>query len=208
MIAFLLGLAMSQSAAAPPPILFIAREPLIAGREDAYREIEEETARLSVTLGCPHPYLAMESLTGPKEIWWFNGFESAEDQGQVAEAYEKNTALSAALRKNSDRKAAFTGKVTELVAHYRRDLTGGAPWILGHARFVVIAVAKDRPSGAGTVFQAADATFFIFSPARTRNDADRLAAATPGSVVAVVRPSLSFPARDWIAANPRFWNKP
>src|SRR5204863_399790 len=26
---------------------------------------------LSARLGCTHPYLAMESLTGPKEIWWF-----------------------------------------------------------------------------------------------------------------------------------------
>jgi len=39
----------------------------------------------------------------------------------------------------------------------------------GHGRFLVIAVTKDRPSSAGTVFQAADGTFFVFSPARTRS---------------------------------------
>ncbi len=97
-IALLLGLAMMQSAPMPQPILFIAREPLLPGGENAYREIEEETARLSARLGCPHPYLAMESLTGAKEIWWFNGFDSPEDQRQVAEAYQKNAAFSAALR--------------------------------------------------------------------------------------------------------------
>src|SRR5258708_1454539 len=93
-IALLLGLAMMQSVPMPSPILLIAREPLVAGRENAYREIEEETARLSARLGCPHPYLAMESLTGPKEIWWFNGFDSPEDQRQVAEAYERNALVS------------------------------------------------------------------------------------------------------------------
>ena len=77
----------------------------------------------------------MESLTGPKEIWWFDGFDSPEGQRQVAQAYEKNPPLSAALKKNSDRKAALTGKVIEILAHYRPELTGGVPWILGHGRW-------------------------------------------------------------------------
>jgi len=194
-----------QAVAMAPPILFIAREPLVAGRENTYRKIEEETARLSAKLGCPHPYLAMESLTGPKEIWWFNGFDSPEDQRRVAEGYERNAPFSAALKKNRDRKAAVTGTVIEVVAKYRPDLTSGVPWILGHGRFVVIVVTKDRPSSPGTVFQAADGAFFLFSPARTRKQANHLAASIPGSTVVVVRPSFSFPAKDWVAANPRFW---
>jgi hypothetical protein len=124
---FYLGLAMMQTVAMPPPILLIARELLVAGRENAYREIEEETTRLSAKLGCPHPYLAMESLTGPKEIWWFNGFDSPDDQRQVAEAYEKNAPFSAALKKNSDGRAPITGKVIELAVQYRPDLTSGDP---------------------------------------------------------------------------------
>jgi hypothetical protein len=206
-IALLLGLATMQSVPVPSPILYIAREPLVAGRENAYREIEEETARLSARLGCPHPYLAMESLTGPKEIWWFNGFDSPEDQRQVGEAYEKNAPLSAALKTNRDRKAPVTGKVSEVVAQYRADLSSGVPWILGHGRFLVIAdiQAKSASRFAGTVFEAADGTFFVFSPARTRKQADRLAASIPGSTVVVVRPSFSFPAKDWVAADPRFW---
>src|SRR5260370_11569808 len=82
-IALQLGLAMMQSLPMPSPILYIAREPLVAGRENAYREIEEVTARLSAKLGCPHPYLAMESLTGPKEICWLNGFDWPEAQRQA-----------------------------------------------------------------------------------------------------------------------------
>src|SRR5438876_5762161 len=168
LIGLLSGLAMMESVPMPSPLLRIRRWPLVAGRENVCREIEEETARHSTKLRCPHPCLAMESLTGPKEIWWFNGFDSPEDQRQVAEAYEKNAPFSAGLKKNSDRKAPVTGKVIEVVAQYRPDLTSGDPWILGHGRFLVIAVTKDRPSSAGTVFQAADGTFFVFSPARTR----------------------------------------
>jgi len=46
---------MMESVPMPPPILFMAREPLVAGRENEYRKIEVETARLSAKLGCPHP---------------------------------------------------------------------------------------------------------------------------------------------------------
>jgi len=69
----------------------------------------------------------------------------------------------------------------------------------------VIAVTNDRPSGVGTVFQAADGTFFVFSPTRTRKQADRLATSIPDSTVVAARPLFSFPAKDWVAADPRFW---
>ena len=88
---------------------------------------------------------------------------------------------------------------------WRFDLTSSDPWILGQGRFLVITITKDRPSSAGTVFQAGDGTFFVFSPARTRKQADRLAASIPRSTVVVVRPSFSFPAKEWVAADPRFW---
>jgi hypothetical protein len=196
---------MLHSVPKPLPILLIAREPLLAGHENKYRKIEEETARLSAKLRCPHPYLAMESLTGPKEIWWFNGFDSPEDQRRVAEAYEKNAPFSAALKNNAERKAAVTGKVVEVVTKYRPDLSSGIPWILGQGRFLVIAVRKDRRSSGGTVFQAADGTSFVFLPARTRKQADHLAASMPRSTVLALRPSLSFPAKDWVDADSRFW---
>lgn len=191
----------------PPRILLIAREPLNPGGEREYQEIEEETARLSAALGCPNPYLAAESLSGPKEIWWFNGFESPEHRDRVAEAYAQNLPFSAALKKNSDRKAKVTGIVIEKFAHYRPDLTNGGPWILGQGRFLVITVSEDQPSGTGTVFQADDGKLFVISSAGTRTEADRVAASTAGLMVFAVRPSLSFPAKAWVAADPEFWKQ-
>jgi hypothetical protein len=74
-------------------ILQIFRERLKPGCEASYSEIEEDTARNSVKLKCPHPYLAIESLTGPKEIWWLNTFDSQEHRQQVEADYAKNHAL-------------------------------------------------------------------------------------------------------------------
>ena len=54
----------------PPQMLQIVRESLNEGSEAAYRTIEEDAARICADLNCPNAHLAMESLTGPKEVWW------------------------------------------------------------------------------------------------------------------------------------------
>jgi hypothetical protein len=99
-LAVLVGLLMQAAALSQPPqILQIVREPIKPGQDDAYRRIEKETARISGAEGCPHPYVAAESLTGAKEIWWFNGYQSAAEQKQVADAYARNTRLLSSLQR-------------------------------------------------------------------------------------------------------------
>jgi len=44
-----------------PRILQIYRDFLEPGAETAYREIEEDAARICSRLKCPNPYLAIES---------------------------------------------------------------------------------------------------------------------------------------------------
>jgi hypothetical protein len=49
-------------------------------------------------------------------------------------------------------------------------------------------------------------TRFAIMPAKSREEADALAAAAgPESIVFAVRSSLSFPAKEWVAADPSFW---
>jgi len=176
------------------------------GSEAAYQAIEEDTARISAALGCPHPYLAAESLTGSKEVWWFNGYGSAAERTRVYDAYAKNTPLVAALQRNSKRKATLTLEPIEVLAHYRPDLSVGIPWITGHGRFLVIAVTRSSRRMTGTVFETADGTRVIVTPAQTRQEADAAKAlAGPESNVFGVRPSWSFPAKEWIATDSLFW---
>jgi hypothetical protein len=205
-VAFL-ALAMEIAAPARPPrILQIYRERLKPGAEAAYRPIEEETARAAVELGCPHPYLAAERVGGAKEIWWFNGFDSTEDRSRVSDGYASNLPWTTALERNSKRKASLTLPPIEAVARYREDLSSGPPWALGDGRFLVVTVTKEDRRIAGTVFEAPDGTRFVVIPARTRREADASRArAGSDSYVLAVRPSLSFPAREWIVADPAFW---
>jgi len=202
----LIGLVVQIATPQPSQILQIYREPLKAGSEAAYHVIEEETARMAAALGCPHPYLGVESLTGAREVWWFNGYESSAEQRQVYDEYAKNTRLMSAIQQNSERKASLTREPIEAIAHYRQDLSVGTPWILGHGRFLVITMTRSNRGIHGTVFEAPDGTLYIVTPTQTRQEADAASAlAGRESRIFAVRPSLSFPAREWIGADSPFW---
>ena len=196
-------LLMAAALSQPPQILQIVREPIKPGQDEAYRVIEEDTAHISLVQGCPHPYLAAESLSGAKEIWWFNGYRSPAEQKQVADAYAANTGLLSSLQRQSVRKSVLTLKPIDLVATYRPDMSGGTPWTIGQGRFLVITVATRPGKHDGTVFETPDNTYLVVRSTQTRDAADRLA--ERDSNVLQVRPTFSFPAPEWIASDASFW---
>jgi len=160
------------------------------GKETAYGELEADTARICARLGCPHPYLAIKALTGPKEVWFFNGYNSWAEQKQMVEDYAKNAALMEALMKKSRRKASLTRKPVEVLAIYREELRRGAPWSMSLGRFLITSVTKGAPRIEGAVFEAPDGTKFVLMPAKTREEADAKARAEGSeSRVLAVRPT-------------------
>jgi hypothetical protein len=191
--------------AQPPRILQIFRERLKPRVEAEYDRIESDTARKCAELRCPHPYLGIESLTGPKEVWWFNAYDSVAEREQVAEAWAKSKVALIVLGRNSRRKARLTDKGTSVFASYRPDLSAGPPWLIGHGPFLVITVMRSAPRMNGTIFETGDGTRFVIVPARTREEADATAAAREESRVFAVRPSWSHPAPGWIAGDPELW---
>jgi hypothetical protein len=187
-------------------LLQIVREPLKSGSEAAYDAIERDQARISKAFGCPHPYLSAETLTGPKEVWWFNAYDSEDDRQQVYDAYAKNAPLLEALQKNGAAKTALTLPPIEVFARFLSHGSGTAPWSVGQGRFLVIAVTRDDLVIGGTVFEGADGTRYIVCAAGTRAEADAARARIgPDATVFAVRPDWSFPDASWIAADPSFW---
>ena len=190
----------------PPNILEIYRDFVRPGSEAAFREVEENAARICAQMGFPHHHLAIESLRGPNEVWWLNGFASKAEIQQVADAYAGNPELAAALGANGRRKQALTGAPVDVYAVYRADLSRGARWKLAGARFFVVTVTRDDPRGEGSVFEAPDGDRFVFRSAATRGEADALAGtAGPDARTFAVRPYWGMPAPEWIAADPGFW---
>lgn len=192
----------------PPRILYISREFWKPCHETALNRIETEAARECIGLGVPHPYLGTESLTGPKEVWYINGFASTEELAQVSEAYNKRPQLLAAMRRFAQQRTEFESQPNiEATATYRPELSRGPLWEMGREQFLVIAVTKGDPQSDGTVFETQDGRRFIVAAAMTRTEAGaKLSAAGPNAKIFAVRPEFSMPAAEWVAGDPSFWH--
>ncbi|MEO8099010.1 MAG: hypothetical protein ABI811_15010 [Acidobacteriota bacterium] len=190
----------------PTQILQIHREYLKSEGTGEYRQIEGEIARVCAELKCPHPYLGLESLTGAKEIWYFNGYETAADIEQRVRDYAGKVALTSALRDLGKQKAELLRSSSDVFAHYRR---GG--WNLGEGRFLVIAVIGKAGGPCdfeldGTRYDGEDGTGFHFWAAETRAYAEALASRVGAEArVFAVRPEWSFADPEWGVAEPALW---
>ena len=189
-----------------PEILQIYRDSLKRGSEADFKAIEEDAARICADLHCPNAHLAMESLTGPTEVWWLTPYASEADKRRVANGYANNPALMAALDGIAKRKVGLVGTPVDVFANYRADLSRGALWNVAGARFFVVTVTKRDPHTEGSVFETVDGTRFIFRAVGSRQQAAAIAAASgSNTTLFAVRPYWGMPAREWIAADPEFW---
>ena len=198
---FMSILATGQSV---PKILLVAREPLKPAAKAEYDRIESDTARLAAKLGCPHPYLALQSLSGAKnEVWWLNEFDSQDELNSVGEAYKTHEAWNAALMKNQKRKEPLTGKVMGQLA----DLEPQAnvrPWIVGRTRYVVVGIDSTARLTGSNVFKGRGGTRYEIQTANSRQEAKRVARGKKFVVLEVV-PRWSFPAKQWVDGNRELW---
>ena len=183
-------------------ILQIYREHVKTGCEADYASLEQDTARIAMTLRCPNPYLAAESLTGPKVVWWFNAYESAEAQKRVALEYMQNAPLMDQLQRNSARKSPWTYDASDMFAFLRPQLSRGAAWAPGQGRYLSITEGNGSDRAVGTVFETPEGQQFVIAAFATRAEAN---VHSPRAHLLAVRPEWSFPSRQWIDADPQFW---
>ncbi len=192
--------------AEPPHNLLIYHAHLKPGSHTAYDEIEQDIARDCAELGFPHPYLGIEPLSGPEEVWFLTAWGAEAELKQVADDYAKNAPLVAALERHRKRKASLILGPVEVFAKYRQDLSRGTPWSMGLGHFLVVTVTKGNHGIDGTVFESSDGTSFVMLPANTREEAEAKAAGVGSEArVFAVRPYWSMPAKEWVAADPEFW---
>jgi len=205
---FLFVFGMMMQAPGPrsePTILLIARERIQPGAEAGYDRIESGTARLAAKFACPHPYLALEPLSGAKhEVWWLNWFASREEMESVGEAYKKNEAWNAALTKNQKLKERLTGDVVEQLADYEPQ-ADSQPWAAGRTRYVVVAINPATHLRGSNVFKGRDGERYEILMTNTRQEAERQALGSDCIVLEVV-PRWSFPETEWVDAAPQLWN--
>ena len=206
-IILLLALISSPSLgqAPAPRFMYIYRDSLKRGVDSAYRVIEDDGAQICADLRCPNPYVGIESLSGPHEVWWLNTFATDADTARVAKAYASDRELSAALGAIAQRKAAMIGKPIQGFAVYRGDLSRGAVWSVAGARFIVVTITHDHRPGNGSAWVMADSTLYVLRPVRSQREAEDLARGNNDARVFAVRPNWSMPAPEWVSTDSSFW---
>jgi hypothetical protein len=202
-----LFMASAVSQAYPPQILEVYREYLKPDAVQAVHQIEVDAAQICIRLKFPHRYLVLESLTGPKEFWYLNAFDSQADMDEVGRQYEGNKALTAALAVNLKRKGPhLAAESTNVFLNYRPELSAGTPWVMGRGRFLVTAWTRGSAGTAGTVFEGPDGKRLVIRAVQTRAEAESMAAAAgTGTHAFAIHPELGWPDEEWVTADPEFW---
>jgi hypothetical protein len=141
---FLPGRAQQAQSAIPPAVLQIYRDQVKPSRMAEYSRIEGEAAQ-----ACAHastwPYLTIQSITGPQEVWFISGFDSYAAMERSAEPFARNAALSAELNRLLEAKANLVADPRAVYAHYRDELSGGLGLIQPGARFFTVTMVTVRP---------------------------------------------------------------
>jgi hypothetical protein len=183
------------------PQLLIARERLRLEMAAEYDRNERDIARASAALGCPHPYLALMSEDG-REVWWLNLFASAAERALVAAAYAENKPFAAALQSLGAAKDRFRESLVMTLTTFQPGLSGSTTLRLAGARLIVVNTSRGERTGAAAVFESSTGEQLAIDRPSAENCALQLG---PGSVILAVQTQWSFPAADWVAADPGFW---
>src|ERR1700744_5143073 len=129
----------------PAKLAYLYREEVQPGRVAAFVALEEEAARICAQAPCPNPYFAIQSMTGPTEAIWINGFDSFDAMEKVWRDYGANADLDSRLSSIPPRKIDLVLPSRTLLGRLREDLSFSGAAILGSAHFFSITEVHVRP---------------------------------------------------------------
>jgi len=175
-----------------PQILGVSRDYLKPDAVAANRKLERRADDLCRTLGFTHPDLTIESVSGPAEMWYLNGFDSEAAVEKLRREYQQNTKLLAALDDITRQKLPLKRlESTDEFVNYRPDLSRGDPWIIGRGQFFVIVLFDGDPQMNDTVFEMKDGSRMLVRTTQTLSEA-RFLTASGGSTARVFRSYFYF----------------
>jgi len=191
--ALILGVATDTMAQTrPPQILEIYRDYLKPDAIAANHKLERRAENLCRTLGFTHPYLTIESVSGPAEMWYLNGFDSEGEVEKLRGEFQQNKKLLAGLDDITRQKVPLKrSESTDEFVSYRPDLSRGDPWIIGQGHFLVIVLFDGNPPIDGTVFEFKNGSRMLVRTTQTASEA-RVLAASAGSAARVFQSFFFF----------------
>lgn len=113
----------AQDPNAPPKVLAIFREEVKPGRGAAHEANEAGWPAAFTKAQWPVPSLAVTSITGPSEAWFFTGYPSLEAMEADGKAQEANQALMAEMQRLSALDGEMLTRTSQVIATYVPELS-------------------------------------------------------------------------------------
>ena len=118
----------------PPDILQIYREPVKPGKMAEYKHVEAEAA-MACSRANTWPYITMEGITGPQEVWFVSGFDSYAVMERSAEPFVRNATLASELNRIMDAKGNLVSESRAIFLRYRPELGNNRGLMRPQTRF-------------------------------------------------------------------------
>jgi hypothetical protein len=138
------GFAQQAGFVPPPAVLQIYRDPVKPSKMAEYSRVEGEAAQ-ACARASTWPYITIQSITGPQEVWFISGFDSYAAMERSAEPFARNAALGAELNRLLEAKTNLVTDSRAVYAHYRDDLSSTASLVPPRTRFFTVTIVTVRP---------------------------------------------------------------
>jgi hypothetical protein len=136
----------AQATPAPSPykILTVTRESVKPGRGPAHDKLESDWALAAMAAKSTYHFLAIRSMSGPRETWFLSGFPSWAEYERVGKAYDDVPALVAIDARMAPQESEMLSDARSMVLLLREDLSYGQG-NLPDMRFFSISRVSVRP---------------------------------------------------------------
>jgi hypothetical protein len=138
-----------------PPYLEIFREEVKAGRAGPHVQAEAGWPRAFAKAKIPNNYLAMTTLYGPSEAWFFEGHASVADIEAVNKAIEAAPGLTRELDRLSQADGANVNGLHRLLARHLPEASNGPNIDPAEMRVWEITIFRVRPGKEGSFYEGA-----------------------------------------------------
>ena len=191
-----------------PSLLLLAKEKILSGKMVAYDTNESRIAATCARLRCPHPYLALRSISAPDEIWWLNEYVTAAEKSSADAKWQDHPSIKV-LRPLGVRKDSLRQVLKTTLLRRIAEASPGPPWSIAGTRFLLFGDVGEAAGLSGSVFEAPDGRQIVIAAAADLSEAQQRAAPYGRSVsILAVERRWSFPSTEWISADSVFWRPP
>lgn len=146
---------LSAQVMPPPPYLQIFREEVKVGRAGAHVQAEAGWPRAFAKAKTPNNYVAMTTMYGPSEAWFFEGHASVADIETVNKAIEAAPGLNQELDRLSQADAANVNALHTLLARYLPEASNTPNVNPAEMRVWEVTIFRVRPGKEGSFYEGA-----------------------------------------------------